>query len=155
MLNLRTSTSNFSNNHGHPSHTKQSIPYGMALRLRRICSTEPKPFYRTFRQKRIRPPLFSRTNKQRKEILTSTALEKTTKSREENKILFVVTFNPTLPNISEVISFERPHWSLAPSARIKSQNGHDFFWIRACRLTVFTCKESWRLLFCYLLQFSL
>ncbi|KAL9986541.1 hypothetical protein ACROYT_G000708, partial [Oculina patagonica] len=84
-------------------------PYSMALRLRRICSTEALFTKRTtalkghlvkrgydhrFVQEQIKKVV---------EIPRSRALETSTKSREENRIPFVVTFNPILPNISKVI----------------------------------------------------
>ena len=88
----------------HPSHTKQSIPFSMALRLRRICSTDE--FFNT-RSDALTSHLLKRGYKYRfikdeidkvRQIPRSRALETSTK-KESNRIPFVVTFNPALPNI--------------------------------------------------------
>ena len=93
----------------HPSHTKQSIPFSMALRLRRICSTDE--FFNT-RSDALTSHLIKRGYKYRfikdeidkvRQIPRSRALETSTK-KEPNRIPFVVTFNPALPNIRKVIS---------------------------------------------------
>ena len=93
----------------HPSHTKQSIPFSMALRLRRICSTDE--FFNT-RSDALTSHLIKRGYKYRfikdeidkvRQIPRCRALETSTK-KESNRIPFVVTFNPALPNIRQVIS---------------------------------------------------
>ena len=93
----------------HPSHTKQSIPFSMALRLRRICSKEE--FFNT-RSDALTSHLIKRGYKYRfikdesdkvRQIPRSRALKTSTK-KESNRIPFVVTFNPALPNIRQVIS---------------------------------------------------
>ena len=93
----------------HPSHTKQSIPFSMALRLRRICSTDE--FFNT-RSDALASHLIKRGYKYRfikdeidkvRQIPRSRALKTSTK-KESNRIPFVVTFNPALPNIPQVIS---------------------------------------------------
>ena len=93
----------------HPSHTKQSIPFSMALGLRRICSTEE--FFYT-RSDALTSHLIKRGYKYRfikdesdkvRQIPRSRVLKTSTK-KESNRIPFVVTFNPALPNIRQVIS---------------------------------------------------
>ena len=102
----------------HPSHTKQSIPFSMALRLRRICSTDE--FFNA-RSDALTSHLIKRGYKYRfikdeidkvRQIrgggggggcVRSRALKTSTK-KESNRIPFVVTFNPALPNIRQVIS---------------------------------------------------
>ena len=92
----------------HPSHTKQSIPFSMALRLRRICSTDE--FFNT-RSNALTTHLIKRGYQHRflkeeidkvRQIPRSKALETYTK-QENNRIPFVVTFNPALPNIRQII----------------------------------------------------
>ena len=93
----------------HPSHTKQSIPFSMALRLKRICSTDE--FFNT-RSDALTSHLIKRGYKYRfikdeidkvRQIPRSRALE-TSSKKESNRIPFVVTFNPALPNIRQGIS---------------------------------------------------
>ena len=93
----------------HPSHTKQSIPFSMALRLRRVCSTDE--FFNT-RSDALTSHLIKRGYKYRfikdeidkvRQIPRSRTLKTSTK-KESNRIPFVVTFNPALPNIRQVIS---------------------------------------------------
>ena len=98
----------------HPSHAKQSIPFSMALRLRRICSTDE--FVNT-RSDALTSHLIKRGYKYRfikdeidkvRRIPRSRALETSTK-KESNRIPFVVTFNPALPNIRS--HFQQPQYS--------------------------------------------
>ena len=93
----------------HPSHTKQSIPFSMALRLRRICLTDE--FFNA-RSSALTTHLIKRGYKHRlvkdavekvRQIPRSRALETSIK-KESHRIPFVITFNPTLPNIPQVIS---------------------------------------------------
>ena len=78
----------------------------MALRLGRICSTDALFNQRTkaFRGHLVKGGYDHRFGQEQintvKGIPRSAAVQKTTKSREENRIPFVVEFNPTLPNIS-------------------------------------------------------
>ena len=93
----------------HPSHTKQSIPFRMALRLRRICSTDE--FFNT-RSGALTTHLIKRGYKHRlvkdsienvRQIPRSRALATSIK-KESHTISFVITFNPAVPNILQVIS---------------------------------------------------
>ena len=93
-----------------PSHTKQSIPFSMALRPRRIYSTDE--FFNT-RSSALTAHLIKRGYKHRfvKDAVgkstpnsrRSRALETSIK-KESHRIPFVFTFNPALPNIPQVIS---------------------------------------------------
>ena len=80
----------------HPSHTKQSIPFSMALRLRRICSTDE---FFSRRSNVLTTHLIKREYQHRflkeeiekvRQIPRSKALETSTK-QENNRIPFVVT----------------------------------------------------------------
>ena len=92
----------------HPSHTKQSIPFSMALRLRRICSTDE--FFNTRSDaltthliKRRYPHRFIKEEIEKvRHISRSKALETSMKD-QSNKIPFVVTFNLALPNMRRII----------------------------------------------------
>ena len=91
------------------SYTKQFIPVSMALRLRRIFSTDK--FFNT-RSSALTTHLIKRGYKHRfvkdamekvRQIPRSTALE-TSKKKESHRLPFVIsTFNPALPNIPQVI----------------------------------------------------
>ena len=92
----------------HPSHTKQSISFSMALRLKRICSTDE--FFNTRSDaltthliKRGYPHRFIKEEIEKvRHIPRSKALE-TSMKNQSNRIPFVVTFNPALPNIRPII----------------------------------------------------
>ena len=91
----------------HPSHTKQCIPFSMALRLRRICSTDE--FFNTPYREDINTPQDAIENV--RQIPRSTALETSIKD-ESHRIPFVITFNPALPNIPHASHFQQPqHFS--------------------------------------------
>ena len=94
----------------HPSHTKQSIPFSMALRLRRICPTDE--FLNTragapskdLMKKGFKPRFVKDAIEKVRKIPRSGALE-TSIEKESHRIPFVITFNPDLPNIREMHTF--------------------------------------------------
>ena len=97
----------------HPSACKKSIPYAQAMRLRRICSkpcffekrvldlcnylTE-RGYKRSFVQKRIRKA---------RQVSRQDALRVKQRDRSE-KVPFVVTYHPGLPNISKILKDLHP-----------------------------------------------
>ena len=92
----------------HPKHTKQSIPYSLALRLRRICSEDETFKYRTrqlleYLTKRGYKP--KQTNKQIQKAAKKTRQDclKTTKPRTNHRTPFVVTYHPALPQLSTIL----------------------------------------------------
>ena len=93
----------------HPSHTKQSIPFSTALQLRRIYSTDE--FFNTHSsaltthliKRGYKHHLVKDTIEKVGRIPRSTALKASIK-KESHRIPFVITFNPTLLNIPQVIS---------------------------------------------------
>ena len=89
----------------HPPHTKRSIPYRLALRLRRICFN-----YHTYKQRsqelmnylvnRGYRLDFLKTQIQRaSDVSRNDALEIKPK-RQTDTVPFVITYNPALPNIT-------------------------------------------------------
>ena len=98
----------------HPKHLKKSIPYGQALRLRRICS-DLEEFDKA--SDKLQSQLENRGYKE-DEILTQIKQART-KTREEllkyktkeisTRIPFILTYNPTLPNAKEAID---KHWGI-------------------------------------------
>ena len=92
----------------HPSHTKKAIPFSLALRLRRICSTDE-----TFntRAAQLTTYLLKRgynRNLVTKQIQRATDIPRRlalqTKDVNKNKrVPFITTFNPSLPHISNII----------------------------------------------------
>ena len=88
----------------HASNTKQSIPFDMALRLRRICSTNE--FFNTrsgaltthLMKRGYIHSLVNHAIEEVRQIPRSRALETSVK-KESHRIQFVVRFNPALPNI--------------------------------------------------------
>ena len=89
----------------HPSHTKQSIPFSMALEefVQRMSSLTHVPTHSTHLIKRGYQHRFLKEEMEKvRQIPRSKALETSTK-QENNRIPFVVTFNPALPNIRQII----------------------------------------------------
>ena len=93
----------------HSTLIEQSIPFSMALRLRRICSADE--FFYT-RSSALTAHLIKRGYKHRlvkdaiekvRQIPRSRALETSIK-KESHRIPFVITFNSALPNMPQVIS---------------------------------------------------
>ena len=92
----------------HPQGCKKSIPFAQALRLRRICSTSEAfeqraadltkfLVYRGYREKFVHDQINRARLLDREELLTPRP--KATK----NRIPFVVTYHPGLPNIGGIL----------------------------------------------------
>ena len=94
----------------HPSHIKKSIPFSLALRIHRICSTTEKFKQRTnellheFLCKRghRRQYVQSQINKAFQIPRCDTLFYKS-KTRNTDRPVFVTTYNPSLPNLNNVI----------------------------------------------------
>ena len=93
----------------HPAHTKRTIPFSLALRLRRICSTD---IFFSKRCQELINFLQSRGYSRRflkKEInrVRNIPRQETLKPRPQNndsvRTPFVITYTPALPNVSTVI----------------------------------------------------
>ena len=92
----------------HPTHTKRSIPYSLALRLRRICSDND-----TYKQrcKELMDYLvnrgyelnFLKTQIRRATDISPNDALKPKPKQQTDTVPFVITYNPALPNISRII----------------------------------------------------
>ena len=93
----------------HPKHNVSSIPYSIALRIKRICSTPEflnsrLQEYKAYLVARGYDPQmvqeqFDRANKQERSIL----LKPQKKNTSRRKCPLVLDFNPALPNINSII----------------------------------------------------
>ena len=102
----------------HPLHTKKAIPFSLALRLRRICSTDA-----TFntRAAQLTTYLLKRgynRNFVTKQIRRASDIPRrlTLQTKDVNKpkrIPFITKFNPSLPHISNII---KKHYNLLLSS---------------------------------------
>ena len=102
----------------HPLHTKKAIPFSLALRLRRICSTDA-----TFntRAAQLTTYLLKRgynRNFVTKQIRRASDIPRrlTLQTKDVNKpkrIPFITTLNPSLPHISNII---KKHYNLLLSS---------------------------------------
>ena len=95
----------------HPSHTKRSIPYSLAFRLVRICSDTDSLqkrlddlsqhlMSRGFPKSQIDAAIKKATAISRPQALQR---KKTAQNSHSNRIPFVLTFNPRLPEISTIL----------------------------------------------------
>ena len=92
----------------HPTHTKRSFPYSLALRLRRICSDND-----TYKQrcKELMDYLvtrgyelnFLKTQIRRASDISRNAALKPKPKQQTDTVPFVITYNPALPNITRII----------------------------------------------------
>ena len=93
----------------HPRHTKTSIPYSLALRLRRICSNDQ--FFekrarelqnvlleRGYKNKLIKECIMKARKTTREESL------KTNLNASTDRVPLVVTCNPALPNLHKILN---------------------------------------------------
>ena len=101
-----------------PHHTKKAILFSLALRLRRICSTDAK-FKHCINE--LKTYLFARgynNNFLEKQFLRAANISRTnalqTKPKASNDVVpFVVTYNPALPRISNIL---RKHFNILHSS---------------------------------------
>ena len=94
----------------HPHHTKQSIPYSLAFRLIRICSTEETLTSRlkqlTTHLKRRGYPhkkIAAAINRARNTSRPQALQRRQDKDTQAERIPLVHTYNPALPNISSIL----------------------------------------------------
>ena len=100
----------------HPNHLKKSIPYGQALRLRRIC-TEPAEFEkssRTLKTKLINrgyteEEITSQINRAREKPREELLKYNTEQRETSQRIPYVVTYYPDLPNLKTAVE---KHWPI-------------------------------------------
>ena len=102
----------------HPRHTKKAIPFSLALRLRRICSTDA-----TFKHRinELKTYLFARGynyNFLEDQFLGAANISRTsalqTKPKDSNHVVpFVVTYIQALPRISNIL---RKHFNILHSS---------------------------------------
>ena len=93
----------------HPFALKKNIPYGQALRMKRI-NTEQKEYERSinnlktsflkrgYKEKELEEHFHRASNKDRNELL-----KQKDRKPKSNRIPFITTFNDTLPNIRQAI----------------------------------------------------
>ena len=101
----------------HPFHTKKSIPYSLALRLRRICSKEDSF---NIRATELELYLTKRGYKNRfvkSQIARAKLIPRNDALNEHNhdmytpkptRVPFIATYNPALPNIRDILHKKQP-----------------------------------------------
>lgn len=94
----------------HPYHTKKSIPYSLAFRLVRICSTSDSLTRRLDElRKHLRSRGFPRSQidaafQKATSLSRHEAIKRKNKSKKNNdRIPFVLTYNPRLPNFATIL----------------------------------------------------
>ena len=111
----------------HPLHTKKAIPFSLALRLRRICSTDATFHTRTAQLATYLLKRGYNRNFVNKQIRRAADIPRqlTLQTKDINKpkrIPFITTFNPSLSHISHII---KKHFNLLLSSnRCKSVFQH-------------------------------
>ena len=103
---------------GHPHHTKKAIPFSLALRLCRICSTDAKFKHRINELKTYLLARGYNNNFLEKQFLRAANISRAnglqTKPKASNDVVpFVVTNNPALPRISNIL---RKHFNILHSS---------------------------------------
>jgi hypothetical protein len=102
----------------HPYHTKKAIPFSLALRLRRICSSDETFKNRTNElltyliKRGYKRNFVNKQIERAANIPRNIALQ--TKGKAPNdRIPFVITYNPVLPNITNIL---RKHFNTLQSS---------------------------------------
>ncbi|XP_060598432.1 uncharacterized protein LOC132752158 [Ruditapes philippinarum] len=106
----------------HPRHCCKNIPYSLALRIKRICSN-PSTFYirakelsehlrkRGYKEEDIANAILNADSKHRKDLLE---YKHQSSGSTQNKIPFVLTYHPDLPNTRAIID---KHWPIIESSQ--------------------------------------
>ena len=98
----------------HPRHTKTAIPYSLALRLRRICSTED--FFKK-RTDQLHNILLDRGYKEKlikdsiskaRQVSREQALRTDIEKKGNDRVPLVVTYNPALADLRRIIKVHQP-----------------------------------------------
>ena len=102
----------------HPRDSKKAIPFSLALRLRRICSTDAKFKHRINELKTYLLARGYNYNFLEEQFLRAANISRTnalqTKPKASNDVVpFVVTYNPALPRISNIL---RKHFNILHSS---------------------------------------
>ena len=102
----------------HPLHTKNAIPFSLALRLRRICSTDETFNIRTaqlttYLLKRGYKRNFVTKQIQRAANIPRRLALQTKEMNKPTRVPFITTFNPSLPHIFNII---KKHYHLLCSS---------------------------------------
>ena len=97
----------------HPTHVTSNIPFSLALRIVRICSLPEDRDKRLAELKVMllerdyKPNLIEAAIERAKEIPRTEALKKVVKQKQSKRPVFVVTFDPRLPSINNIV---QKHW---------------------------------------------
>ena len=112
-----TDRSNYLHNFSyHPNSLKNNIPYGQALRLKKICTNEADyekslanqeqaVLKRGYQKNHLSSQFQKASSKERSDLL----LYKGKLEQERNQLLFISTYNKTLPRIKNALN---KHWNL-------------------------------------------
>ena len=108
----------------HPNHTKKNLPYGLGLRLKRICSKEEDYVKHQMELKsHLRKRGYSGKNIERQlqrvdKLNREDLLQAKTKKKKGKRVLLVVTFSKQLPDISNIL--RKHHGILSNSANLRA-----------------------------------
>ena len=99
----------------HPKHTNTSLPYCLALHLRHICSSEKLFQQRTnemlhhlIQRGYKKGCIHDAIKKASSLVMREEALADKTKPKSLQRVPFVVTYNPMLPNIPKILHEAHP-----------------------------------------------
>ena len=98
----------------HPHHTKKSVPHSLALRLRRICSTETtlEKRFKDLQHYLVKRGYKERFVKQQidraRQIPREQALQEHKRDNKCDRIPFVITYNPAQPDIQKILHNKQP-----------------------------------------------
>ena len=99
----------------HPNSLKNNIPYGQALRLKKICSSETDyrksldEMKRAFLKRGYQENHLTEQFAKASSMMRSDLLKYKDKKQTNNQLMFITTFNKTLPRIQK--AFDK-HWNL-------------------------------------------
>ena len=97
----------------HPAHVTTNIPFSLALRIVRICSLPADRDKRLAELKKMllerdyKPGLIDAVIEKAKAIPRSEALKKVENKKDNKRPVFVITYDPRLPSITNIV---HKHW---------------------------------------------
>ena len=100
----------------HPKHTKRAIPFSLALRLRRICSSDDTFTLRTNELKTYLNKRGYNLSFLNQEILTTSTNKDTPDTDQPTRVPLVIAYNPALRPVSSITSTFCLHLPDAPTS---------------------------------------
>ena len=94
----------------HPRNQKESVPYGLLIRCRRICTEdycfkeETKKIYNQIKYRKYPTNILNQAIQWVRNMDRLTLLRPTARRKPQNNIRFIINYNPRNPNLLQILT---------------------------------------------------